>query len=321
MYIYTKEGSALKRHDLPVGDTIPANTVWIDLLNLTPEEEKRVEAFLNVDIPTREEMHEIEVSSRLYHENGGIYMTAILVTNSDTPEPEMHAFTFIIVGERLVTLRYSDPQPFRAFSSRAERLPAAQHSGTAMYVGLVETIVTRIADILEQIGQDADTSTQSIFRKPAEAGKKPDYQSVLVEIGRTGDLISKTRESLVTMSRMVTYATQSETISHGENASRLVAIAKDVTALSDHASFLSNKVTFLLDATLGMIGMEQNNIIKIFSVAAVTFLPPTLIASIYGMNFSHMPELSWKTGYPLALALMVLSAWLPYKYFKKKNWL
>jgi magnesium transporter len=324
MYVYAIENDTLQKHALDAQYQLPEKSVWIDLLNLTPEEEEKVEKFLKIDLPTREEMHEIEVSSRLYTEHGALYMTATMVTKSDTLEPETHAMTFILSDERLITIRYTDPQTFPLFSSRIERLPTNQLSGSFLFVELIDVIIDRIADVLERVGQNADGITRMAFRHShlkTVHDSKVDYQEILEQLGYIGDLVSKTRESLVTINRMISYAQQSGKIRLSENVTRLSTLAKDIASLSDHASFLSSKLNFLLDATLGMINIEQNNIIKIFSVAAVMFLPPTLIASIYGMNFDVMPELHWKYGHVFSLVLMFLSAWIPYKYFKRKKWL
>lgn len=323
MFIYTKEKSCLTKHPLTADYSLQEETVWVDLLNLTPAEEEHVEQFLKIDLPTREEMHEIEISSRLYTENGALYMTATLVTNSDTLDPETHAVTFILSGERLITIRYTDPKTFHLFAHRAERLPTQQLTGNNLFIELIEVIIDRIADVLERVGQHIDELTRQIFRNSPshEDHEKVDYQAVLEQIGLKGDLVSKTRESLVTINRMMGYVHQSGRIKQPEHVNRLSTLTKDIASLSDHASFLSSKVNFLLDATLGMINIEQNTIIKIFSVAAVMFLPPTLIASVYGMNFDIMPELHWRFGHLFSIILMVLSAWIPYKYFKKKKWL
>jgi magnesium transporter len=149
-----------------------------------------------------------------------------------------------------------------------------------------------------------------------------DLRAVMERIGRDGDLTSKARESLVTLARQLTFIQQSTAIQlPRELVARYRSMARDVLALSDHASFLANKSSFMLQATLGLLNIEQNNIIKIFSVAATMFLPPTLIASIYGMNFEFMPELDKHYGYPLALLLMVVSAVVPYIYFRRRGWL
>jgi magnesium transporter len=318
---YLEEGK-LKSVD-PAGPELqlPERTVWLDLFQPTSAEEKAVERVLGVDVPTREEMKEIEASSRLYREEGALYMTATLLANADTDTPEATALTFILAGERLITVRYADPLPLRAFAAHALRHPGACGDGEAVFIGLLEAIIDRIADVLEAVGAELDRLSREVFSRSA-AQTSRDFQKLLTRLGRADDLASKARESLVSIGRLLAFAIQSlQSGGRKAGGSRLKTIGRDVASLSDHASFLNNKVNFLLDATLGMINIEQNAIIKIFSVAAVVFLPPTLIASIYGMNFAHMPELDWRLGYPLALALMVVSAILPYLYFKRRGWL
>jgi magnesium transporter len=295
--------------------------VWLDLYQPSEAEEDAVERALGIEVPTREEMKEIEASSRLYREDDALFMTATLVTNADSETPESSALTFILAGDRLVTVRYADPLPFRAFATYALRHPGACGDGYAVFGGLLEAIIDRIADVLEADGADLDRLSREVFSRSA-AQTSRDFQKILSRLGRAGDLASKVRESLVSLGRLLAFAIQgTQARGRKTGSARLKTIGRDVASLSDYAAFLNNKVGFLLDATLGMINIEQNAIIKIFSVAAVVFLPPTLIASIYGMNFAHMPELGWPLGYPLALALMVVSAILPYLYFKRRGWL
>jgi magnesium transporter len=191
-------------------------------------------------------------------------------------------------------------------------------------IALLEVIIDRLADVLERAGRDIDGISHEVFQRPAGAkAKSRDFQKVLEEIGLKGDLTSNVRDSLATLQRMFGFLGQYtlERKSVRDVRSRLKTLTRDENSLTDHAGFLAQKITFLLDATLGMISIEQNATIKIFSVAAVVFLPPTLIASIYGMNFAHMPEVDWLLGYPFALGLMVASAVLPYLYFKRRDWL
>jgi len=319
---YVKNGNFLKKQIYSKGFSLDAKPVWIDLFDMNREEELYVEELLGINIPSREEMHEIEVSRRLYHKNQAVYMTASLVAKADTTDPEVHAVTFIIIGNTLVTVRYCDTVPFQNFSLLAETLPAEEQDARSIYAGLVDHIIDRIADILEQVGHNIESMTREVFKANSVNSKKLNFKDIIKNIGREGNLISKACESLVTLSRMVTHAIQSP-LAHikGDVKANLLIRTNDINALNDHATFLSSKITFLLDATLGMINIEQNNIIKIFSVAAVISMPPTLIASIYGMNFHMMPELSWKFGYPFAISLMIASAILPYKFFKRRKWL
>jgi magnesium transporter len=296
--------------------------VWIDLVTPTVQEDKQVEQLLGIAVPTREEMQEIEVSSRLYVENGARYMTATLMCQSDTATPKTTAVTFILSGHRLATVRYDEPRPFAIVEHKLARQCPPKVSGETVLSDLLDAIVDRSADILERIGAEVDQISHSIF-EPEEGAGPPSYNDILKALGRKGDLTSKVRESLVSIGRLLSFvANEAESMKWPKDArAQIQSMQRDVVSLSDHATYISNKVTFLLDAMLGVVNLQQNNIIKIFSVAAVVFMPPTLVASIYGMNFKHMPELDWAGGYPLALALMVLAAILPYLYFKWRKWL
>lgn len=320
--IYTAHRGGLLQ--APPGDlSIPAEAVWLDLFEPSFEETHTVESFLGIDVPTREEMQEIEISSRLYLEDGAVFLTALVLARSDTDQPELTPITFIMAGDRLVTLRYADPRPFPAFSLRAQRPASGYTRGPIVLLGLLEAVVDRAADILERIGADVDVISREIFEHGAGVNRGTDFQAVLSQVGRQGDLTSKAREGLVSMGRIATFLMQAAMDNKWarDTRARIKTLSRDAQSLTDHCSFLASKIGFLMEATLGMISIEQNAIIKIFSVAAVVFLPPTLIASIYGMNFHHLPELDWALGYPWALGLMVLSAFLPYWYFKRKGWL
>lgn len=305
----------------PATDRISEDVVWIDLVEPTPEEQRFVDEALALDVPSEEEMQEIEVSSRLYQEGNALYMTATLITGSATAKPESVPVTFVLVGHRLLTLRYAEPLPFRVFAAKARRHTTPSNAGEEVLAGLLDAVVDRVADILERIQIETENMSREIFVR--EPGAAPlDFEEVLRRIGRNHALTAQARESLVSMARMLSFIGRpGETKQMKAMGRGFKTIARDVMALSDHASFLASNINFMLDATLGLINNQQNGIIKIFSVAAVVFLPPTLIASVYGMNFTIMPELGWKLGYPFAIGLMVLSAILPYLYFKRRGWL
>ena len=321
--IFVPQAQGMTRVEPGVPPKIPDEAVWIDLLEPTPEEEKFVEAALGVDVPTREEMKEIETSNRLYEDNGALYMTTTVAAQLDTDRPVSTAVTFILVGNRLVTNRYLDTKPFQQFITYAEKHPAACPNALTVLAGLVEAFTERIADVLERIGGDLDNLSGSIFARDGRGTPNSrDLRSIIERIGFAGELNSKARESLVSLGRLLMFVQQSGYGAlKGELRDRFRSISRDVTSLSDHASFLGGKVQFVLEATLGMINIEQNDIIKIFSIVAVMLMPPTLVASIYGMNFHFMPEVSWPFGYPYALALMVCSGIFPYIYFKRRGWL
>jgi magnesium transporter len=320
--VYAAREGALAQVALTEG-RVPDDAVWIDLLEPTPEEDKLVEAAVGASVPTRDEMVEIEPSSRLYVESGARYMTASVLCNVDTATPVLSAVTFIVTKQALVTVRYDDPKPFQIYSTRACKAQAGERTPEAVLIGLFDAIVDRVADILEHVGADVDNLSRIIFQRTGSQAYRKPYQELLKAIGRKGDLTSKSRESLVTLQRVFLYLTAEieGAKPSKETKSQIRTLQRDAASLTEHASFLNDKVTFLLDAMLGMVGLAQNDIVKLFSVMAVVFLPPTLVASIYGMNFELMPELKWAYGYPFALGLMVVSAILPYLFFKWRRWL
>ncbi|MER8966259.1 magnesium/cobalt transporter CorA [Mesorhizobium sp. M0184] len=299
--------------------------VWVDLFNPTKEEETTIETWLGVAVPTREEMEEIEISSRLYVEDGAYFMTAILPAQTEVNDPLMSPVTFVLAGSRLITVRYHEPKAFKTFPLRAEKVATGCTSGDTILIGLLEAIVDRLADILERAGRDVEAISRDIFeaRSTKVSKRNRDFQELLKGIGRKEDLASSIRDSLISLQRLAGFLAHASTQSRmsKDTRARIKTLSRDVLSLADHATFLSQKISFLLDATLGMISIEQNAIIKIFSVAAVIFLPPTLVASIYGMNFDIIPELKWHFGYPFAIGMMVLSAILPFWYFRRRGWL
>ena len=322
--IYIPNGHSLERRELEAGAEVPENAVWLDLVNPAPGEDKAVERLIGVEVPTREEMQEIEVSSRLYVEHHARFMTATLMCNSDTAIPKTTAVTFILCGHRLVTVRYDEPRPFMIVGHKLARNCPDNVSGEAVLLELLDAVIDRSADILERIGTEVDQVSHDII-EPDGSGENQalSYKDILKAIGRKGDLTSKVRESLVSIGRLLLFlANEAEGMRWNKDVRlQLQAMQRDVLSLSDHATYLSSKITFLLDAMLGVVQIEQNNIIKIFSIAAVVLMPPTLVASIYGMNFKYMPELDWRFGYPLAIGLMIVAAALPYFIFKWKKWL
>lgn len=290
--------------------------IWIDLLKPTREEELAVEAALGIDLPTPQEMAALEPSSRLYQENGATFMTATLLAHSQDGVPTATPVTFVLSRGLLVTLRYEELRAFSVFSERAPEGDVG--SGTAALLGLLDAIVERLSEILDQMGDAVGEASVGIFERPA-AG---DFKPLLTQLARTQSVTSMTRNSLVSFSRLLSYATLAPEIAGDPDCqAHLASLQRDTQSLTEHASFQSSHIAFLLDAALGLINIEQNGIIKFFSVVAVIFLPPTLVASIYGMNFRHMPELAWPWGYPMALALMVASAVLPLWWFKRRGWL
>jgi magnesium transporter len=321
--VFVPAASSLKKIDGLDVDALPADAVWIDLKSPVPGEDKAVERLVGIEIPTREDMQEIEASSRLYIEHGARYMTATLMCAADSQAPRTTPVTFILAGHRLVTVRYDEPRPFALTAAKLARSCSPSITGDGVLLELLDAVIDRCADILERAGADVDSVSSQIFEPSVERGHARTYSQILLTIGKKGDLTSKVRESLVSIGRLISFVLVETDAGRWskEQKVQFKTQQRDVISLTDHASYLSNKITFVLDAMLGVVNLEQNNIIKLFSVMAVVLMPPTLIASIYGMNFRRMPELEWPYGYPLALLAMLLAAVLPYMFFKWKRWL
>jgi magnesium transporter len=322
--VFVPSESSLKKAATTDPAALPENAVWVDLVNPSGAEDRAVEKLAGIAVPTREDMQEIEVSSRLYIENGARYMTATLMCQSDSDMPRTTPVTFILAGHRLVTVRYDQPKPFAVVEAKLARSCAPGITGEMVLMELLDAVIDRCADILERVGADIDQVSHEIFEPDSERhGHAKQYSQILIAIGRKGDLTSKVRESLVSIGRLVTFLSA---VVEGVKWSKdmreqLKTMQRDVASLTDHASYLAGKITFVLDAMLGVVNLEQNNIIKLFSVMAVVLMPPTLIASIYGMNFKIMPELEWAHGYPMALVMMLIAAIVPYYIFKWNKWL
>src|ERR1700752_1880739 len=322
--VFVPSETSLKKANIEDPAKLPDNAVWVDLVKPTAAEDRAVEKLAGIAVPTREDMQEIEISSRLYIENSARYMTATLMCHSDTDMPKTTAVTFILGDHRLVTVRYDQPKPFALVEAKLARSCTPAITGEMVLVELLDAVIDRCADILERAGAEVDQVSHDIFEPESERhGQAKQYSQILIAIGRKGDLTSKVRESLVSIGRVVTFLSA---VMEGVKWSKdmreqLKTMQRDVSSLTDHASYLSNKITFVLDAMLGVVNLEQNNIIKLFSVMAVVLMPPTLIASIYGMNFKAMPELDWPFGYPLAVIILLLAAVGPYLFFRWKKWL
>jgi magnesium transporter len=271
-------------------------------------------------------MAEIEDSSRLYQDGGALYLTASVMAQSESDFPTTTDVTFVFTGSTLVTLRYAQPRPFRSFASQAERLPGLGNSAESVLVGLLDACLDRIADLIERASNDLDVLVHEVLapqERPRRRRGGFDYGRMLRQLERSQNLVAKARISLMSLNRLMSYlARRAEDASSGGILRKeVLTLIHDVRSLQDHTTYLGNSIAFELQAILGMVSIEQNNIIKIFSVAAVVFLPPTLVASIYGMNFRFMPELQWMLGYPMAIGLMIGSAVLPYLWFKRRGWL
>lgn len=304
-------------------EAIPDGTRWIDLHNPTREEEKLVERALGQNVPTREEMAEIEPSSRLYERQGTVFMTASVLHGITGEQPDTDPVSFILTDRLLVTVRYADPKPFIVFHEHLCAEPEIGSDALSILARLLDTIVDRLADELESTAKQMEDVSGQIFRTAAIKSRSTErrLEAILMRTGRVQRLLAEIRESAVSSSRMLGYLVTTERVAGSEHCSHVESLIGDVKALLDHSNFLVENLNFLLDASLGLISLEQNSVMKLFSVVAVVFMPPTLIAGIYGMNFDHMPELDWLYGYPFALSLILASAVLPYWFAKRHGWL
>ena len=299
------------------------DAVWIDLLNPSPGETAFVERATGLRLPSFEDLSEIETSSRLRAQNGLLYLSSPLVYRASADDPRTTPVGFVLGPERLVTVRFEELVPFTTFGQ------AAPGSACEAFAGLVEAIVDRLADVLERIAAELDTLSHRLFRsEPTTGGRRrrparsaADLQVILRRIGASGDLASKIRDSLLGLARIVPYVESMGAAWLPEAMKqRLETVRHDLLSLSDYDNYLVNKVQLLLDATLGLINVEQNNIIKVLTIVSVVGVPPTLVASMYGMNFKDMPELSWAWGYPYGLALIAISAVAPLLWFRLRGW-
>ncbi|MDB5438834.1 MAG: magnesium transporter [Caulobacteraceae bacterium] len=300
------------------GWALPPDAVWLDLYNPTVQEDLAVEQAIGVSVPTKADMAEIEISSRLYRKGDALVMTVLLMRTEEDGVSANLPVTFVLTPRALVTVRYHQPKAIDSFLREAlAGVPQCTHP-LPVLLGLLEAIVDRTADKLELISTQVESIGSALLRQP----RGRSFEPILRRLGRAQTANARARDSLITLGRMLGFAALLRLAAEENEAKeRLVSLQRDVTSLTDHATYVTDNVTFLLDAAVGMISTEQNAVMKIFSIMAVVFLPPTLIGSIYGMNFTHMPELAWRGGYPLALGLMLLTAVGPLVYFRKKGWL
>jgi magnesium transporter len=318
-YIYISPSGSLTKN--------PANSAtlaWIDILNPTPEQRDEIEEAMHITLPQRSELLQIEFSNRFYMENGCIFMSVNLITQV-LPIPESHMVTLIVTPKAILTLRYSNPNPVQSLIDQLEQKRFEINNYLFVIVILLETFVGKVADIFELVGERSDQIVSLLVKSINNKVNKNHSEvlnKILREINSLENLLSKGYQSLASINLLVGFYEQNDD-EHQENyvIKNIDIVKKDVHSLLKHGEYLSQKLGFHLQSTLGLINIEQTQIVKMFTVLAMVFLPPTLIASIYGMNFKFMPELNSVYGYPIALLLMVASTFVPYKYFKKKGWI
>ncbi|WP_417692645.1 CorA family divalent cation transporter [Roseibium sp.] len=303
-YVPTVQG--LEKIQVETGTAIPPTSVWIDLLRPNRDEQLAAERLMGAEIPTRGEMGSIEASARFYEEPGALVMTTLFPIAAQTPDPEVSSVTFVISSKRLVTVRYGEPTSLSQFSHKATSTRDIAHTGPGVFVALLEIVVDRCADVMEEASANVDQMSLRVFESGISARKSALYQQAIKEQGRIGLQVSKMHDVCTGLSRMSLFLdVHSEKVSLQDKQRKLLkSFGRDVHSIKEHGDALDSRLSFLLDATIGLVNLEQNQTAKTYSVLGLIFLPPTLVASIYGMNFQSMPELSWQHGFEYALAMM-----------------
>jgi magnesium transporter len=306
-------------------EDLPRDVIWIDLLNPTAEESAFVESQRKVRIPSVEALREIESSSRLAVDHDVIYLSIPAVAQGDTPDAHLSPTGLILTENLLITIRFAQLSTFDSVAEKVKQDKALQ-SATAVFAALLEAMVDRGADVLERLGAELDKVSKSVFRgdpsRPRHTVRSnKTLRRALTAVGTTGDRLALARDVLLGVSRIAPFVLSlRKAWIAPEIQAKLEAVNKDVLSLNDYESQLSNKVQFLLDAILGFISIQQNDIFKVLTIVSVVGIPPTLVAGIYGMNFKYMPELNWISGYPFGLAMIVLSALIPLAWFRWRGW-
>ena len=306
-----------------------AQAVWLDLVSPTEEERALAERATGLRVPSEAELAEIENSSRVSIHGDTLFLSTPMSYRSDEGVSGVAPLGFVLSPRHLITIRFA---PLKAFDRFAEDFAAGEAQDSAgglcsasAFVGLLEAVVDRLADVLEEAGGELDSISSRIFRP--EIARRSDradaeLRATLRQIGRLGDGLSNIRDSLLGVSRIAGFAPEAARGWMPEALRpRFTTVRQDLASLTEYDSQMTNKVQFLLDATLGFINIEQNSSIKVLTVISLVGIPPTLIASIYGMNFANMPELHWPHGYAYGLSMIALSAVLPLLWFKWRGWI
>lgn len=319
LFAWRPEGQRLVRID--TADPEPL-ALWIDLYRPMPRQVQAVAA-LGITVPSLTEMEEIELSNRLYREGGADFMTVVLPGLSETRDPTAGPVTFILSPQRLVTVRHHAPRPFETYPQRSDKVGPGCDRPERIFLGLMEEIIGRNADLLEGIGRALDDVAAGVWGHGATAATDEALEAALARIGREGDLLGRVRLALLTIERAVSFfgTSLAERVDGPQLRDIVKGIMRDIQALEVHADFLGQRIGLATDTTMGRINLAQNVAVRIISVVSSLFLPPTLIASIYGMNFQFMPELAWGWGYGIALCAMLGSALFTYFLFRWRGWL
>jgi len=306
----------------PAGHALSGKT-WIDLIEPTDAERSAFEAAFGLRVPSNDALGEIEATSRLRVENGALYMTAPLIFAAGD-EPWLPSPTgFVLSKQVLMTVRFAKSASFDAVAKDCgaqEKLEPA-----AAYVNLLEELVDHLADLLEAAGRDLDDASHIIFRQDNALKLSKEtalLRQLMLRTGRTSERMARIHYTLVCLDRMAKFTVErARDWLPQDNAARLQAVSSDVASLVQFSEGLVNRVQLLQDAATGIINIDQNDVMKVLTIASVVGIPPVLVAGIYGMNFKYMPEYNWAWGYEYGLGLIVITALLPLLWFKWKDWI
>ncbi|WP_249780669.1 magnesium transporter CorA family protein [Bradyrhizobium sp. dw_78] len=307
------------------GPELAPEIIWIDLVTPSAEEKQFVERVLKIRVPSEDALSEIEASSRLIFDHGLLYLSSPAVRQDEDGEAYLTSVGFIIGPRALVTVRFSQ---LSIFDNVAQRITSddSLQNGMSVFTSLLEEMVDRGADVLEHLGATIDDLSRAIFRGGLIRTKRPVRSSrrlreALENVGVLAERLAKARDVLLGVGRIATFAgdVASEWIVPAART-RLKAVSKDVASLSDYETRLSDKIQLLLDAVLGFINIQQNDLFKILTIVSVVGVPPTILVGVWGMNFKNMPELNWTLGYPLACLAVIASGLLPLFWFKRQGW-
>ena len=299
-------------------DLVNVTPVWVDLTDPSDEERDWVSSIFGVMLPDEDEVKDIEASARYYEaDNGDLHLRSDFLLEEDEGESRVVTVAFILARNMLFSLHNDDLPVFRLVRMRARSRPGSIGDFKDVLLDLYSTDVEYSADALEGIYQNLEEVSRSVLQKDIS---DQDAAASLNAMAREEDLNGRIRRNMMDTRRAVSFMMRGRLLSP-DQFDDARQILRDIESLDGHTAFLFDKINFLMDATVGFININQNKIIKIFSVASVAFLPPTLIASIYGMNFRILPELDWSFGYPFAILLMIASAVTPFLYFRRRGWL
>jgi len=318
---YCPSVKGLERIELSPEASLPATSIWIDLVSPTHEEQLAAEKLMGAEIPTREEIASIETSERLYLEPGAVVMTAQMPIATRTIDPALSSVTFVLNSKRLVTVRYGEPKSIAILSRKVQADASIAHRGPAVLFAMLDIIVDRCADEMESASARYDELAVEVFGQGLNTRKTASYQVAIKRLGQIGLQVAKMHDVCTSLARMLLYLnTHARRLNLTEDqANECKTFSRDIHSIKEHGDALDNKLNFLLDATVGLVTLEQNQITKLFTVLGVIFLPPTLIASIYGMNFRNMPELEWQQGFLFSIGLMLFSVVATFLFFRWKR--